>query len=110
MPPDWALEIEFEMRHPVSGFDQRCTAARARIGKLHTISRHAEMNLLLVGWPGPMNVGCWLISHGLSEFGLRQRFDLFGGKPKDANGTGDVFYRLLSQIGKSERQLVPDLI
>src|ERR1700728_2277801 len=102
MPPDRALEIEFEMRHPISGFDQLWPAADARIGELHAISRSAKLNLLFVPRFGSMSVWSWLISNGLSEFGLRQRFDLFRGEPKDANGPqmhsgGDISDRRAGQ-------------
>jgi hypothetical protein len=79
MPPDRALEIEFEMRHPVSGIDQLRPAADARIGELHAISRDAKLNLLFVPRFGSMSVWSWMISNGLSEFRLRQHASFDGG-------------------------------
>src|SRR5215472_1810623 len=46
--PDRGLEIEFEMRHPVSGLDQRRSAAGSCISELDPIRRYAELDLLLV--------------------------------------------------------------
>ena len=48
MPPYRALQIEFQMRHPVAGLDQRRTLANARIGDLHAVLALAEANLLFV--------------------------------------------------------------
>src|SRR6476619_5308796 len=38
MPPDRAFKIKLDVGHPVSGFDQRVTLARPRVGKLHAVS------------------------------------------------------------------------
>src|SRR5208282_3782186 len=98
------------MGHPVAGFDQRRSAADVRIGKLHAVPRGAEVNLLLVTRLRLTGRGIRLIDCGSRSLWLRQRFNLFRGEPKDADRTGNVFYRLLPQIGKGERQLVPNLI
>src|SRR5271169_3431247 len=53
MSPYWALEVEFEMRHPVPALDERRSAAHARVGESNSVSRRAEVYLLLVarrGW------------------------------------------------------------
>src|SRR4051812_34093489 len=48
MPPNRTFKIEFDVGHPVAGFDQRVTLACPGVGKLHAVSGLAVMNLLLV--------------------------------------------------------------
>src|SRR3984957_4398627 len=45
-----------------------------------------------------------------SQFSMRQRLDFRRGETENADRARDVFYRLLAEIGKGQRQLVPDLI
>src|SRR5277367_879902 len=104
VPPDGALEIKLEMRHPVSGLDQRRPAAHARIGELHAVPRHAEMNLLLVTGRGLAAAADRLTLLELQRLNVRR------GEPKDADCAGDVLDRLLAEIGKGERELVSDLV
>src|SRR5581483_12404358 len=39
-----------------------------------------------------------------------QRHDVASGQLVDADGAGDVLHRLLAEIGKGQRELVPDLL
>src|SRR5262245_54443318 len=47
VPPDRALEIEFQMRQPVSRLHQRRPLAELGIGELDPIGRGAEADVLL---------------------------------------------------------------
>ena len=51
----------------------------------------------------------------MGEFGLRQRLlgqggDVLRGQPKHTDGAGDVFHRLLAEVGEGQRQLVAHLL
>jgi hypothetical protein len=48
VPPYWALEVKFEMGHPIAHFDQRWPTAGARISELHTVLSDGELDFLLV--------------------------------------------------------------
>src|ERR1700677_3877888 len=110
VPPDRTLQIELEMRHPVSGLHERRSAADARIGELHAVGGHAEMNLLLVAGRRPAAAANRLTLLELQRLSFRQRLNVRPGEPKDADCTGDVLDDLFAQVGKGERELVSDLI
>jgi hypothetical protein len=42
VPPYWALEVKFEMGHPIARFDQRRPTAGASVSELHTVLSNAE--------------------------------------------------------------------
>src|SRR5262249_44157910 len=82
VPPNRAFEIEFEMRHPVAGLDQRRPPADPRIGKLHAVLRRAELNLLLELKLGMRSIGS-TSRRRLRQLYLRKRLDLLRAKAED---------------------------
>jgi hypothetical protein len=85
-------------------------AAYARIGQLHAVAGHAEMNLLLVTMRRPAAAANRVILLELQRLSFRQRLDVRRGEPKDADRAGDILNRLLAEIGEGERELVSNLI
>jgi len=63
------------------------------------------VNLLLVSRRWLVVAGARVVGRGLHQFGFGQGLDVLGGKPEHTDPTGNVLYRLLTHIGKGERQL-----
>ena len=104
MSPDRALQIKFEVGHPVAGLDDRRPLSGPGVSELHAVAGLAEVDVLLVGGHRPRRLRR---SEGRA---VRQRQDVFRRQPVDADGARDVLHRLLAEIGEGQRQLVPDLL
>src|SRR5437868_6609957 len=94
MPPDRALEVKFEMRHPIAGLDERRPIAHSRIGELNPVRRAAELDFLLVAL-SRLSIVCIDPRSGLRYFRHWERLNLSRGEPEDADRTRDVLNGLL---------------
>ena len=64
--------------------------AHARIGQLHAVAGHTEMNLLLVTMRRPAAAANRLVLLEFQRLSFRQPFDVRQGEPKDADCAGDI--------------------
>src|SRR6202044_2533436 len=83
-------------------------AAHARIGQLHAVAGHAELNLLLVTMRKPAAAANPLILLELQRLRFRQRLDVRRGEPKDADRAGDILNSLLAEISEGDRLIVSE--
>ena len=102
MPPDRTFQIEFEMRHPVAGLDDRRPLPGFGPGQLHAVLGLAEVDVLL-GKRLAAGSGSPIAVSGSDMMSCAR-------KPVNADGARDVLHRLLAEIGERQRQLVPDLL
>src|SRR6266404_1659942 len=94
------------MRHPVAGFYERKPLAHPRVSQLHPVFCLAEVNFLLIC----IATGCQAAFIRCRGSSFRKGLDITCSKPEHAYRARDVFHGLLTEIGESDRQLVPNLV